>query len=138
MTMLSSPSKFWPIPYCNGEDELDVAMFEVGGLRFPNELQGLVHPDDIPDRSQVEPLASVRVYFNVAQGGHWHYLTLGFSDLYAYECGNEFNASGFGFELSLRIPAGDDEAPPGWPIEVFQYLAEYVFRVRTSSKKTNT
>lgn len=35
--------------------------------------------------------------------------------------------SGFGFELTLRLKRGSEDTPPGWPINLLQNLARYVF-----------
>ncbi|XP_032808399.2 suppressor of fused homolog [Petromyzon marinus] len=64
---------------------------------------------------------------------HWHYVTMGLSDLYgdgrAHERGAPEELSGFGFELTFRVRREVGEsAPPTWPAELLQGLARYVFQ----------
>lgn len=35
--------------------------------------------------------------------------------------------SGFGFELTFRLKRGSEDTPPGWPMNLLQNLARYVF-----------
>lgn len=59
---------------------------------------------------------------------HWHLVTYGFSELYAKET-DDPDTSGFGFELTLRLPRGAREKrPPVWTLSFLQNLGRYVFR----------
>uniref|UniRef100_A0A8C4WQN9 Suppressor of fused homolog n=1 Tax=Eptatretus burgeri TaxID=7764 RepID=A0A8C4WQN9_EPTBU len=63
---------------------------------------------------------------------HWHYISLGLSDLYGdgrvHPRGAPDRPSGFGFELTFRLKKEPDETgPPTWPAELMQALARYVF-----------
>ena len=75
-----------------------------------------------------DPLESVCVWRRAEPVPHWHYLTLGLSELYAKQGKNRF-ISGFGFELTFRLAleSGATE-PPAWPIHLLQSLARYVFQ----------
>ena len=70
-----------------------------------------------------DPIDGVSVY---RAGGHLHYVSFGFTELYVKET-EDPEVSGYGFELSFRlVHAGSDV--PTWPIQVMQNLARYVFR----------
>src|SRR5262245_58672455 len=44
---------------------------------------------------------------------HWHFVTYGFSELYAKES-DDPEVSGWGFELTFRLARGREELPPNW------------------------
>ncbi|KIS40399.1 suppressor of fused domain protein [Stenotrophomonas maltophilia] len=77
-----------------------------------------------------DPLDGVSVYWADAPVPHWHYITYGFSELYAKES-SDADASGYGFELTFRLAAEAGEhagsTPPVWPMNLLQNLARYVF-----------
>ncbi|WP_369039782.1 suppressor of fused domain protein [Stenotrophomonas maltophilia] len=77
-----------------------------------------------------DPLDGISVYRVDAPVPHWHYITYGFSELYAKES-SDASTSGYGFELTFRlaITPGDSaaDAPPAWPMNLLQNLARYVF-----------
>ncbi|XP_051504756.1 suppressor of fused homolog isoform X2 [Myxocyprinus asiaticus] len=85
-----------------------------------------------------DPLDYISMYRNVGCPGqdipeHWHYVSLGLSDLYGDNRVHEFTGqeglSGFGFELTFRLKRETGEtAPPTWPAELMQGLARYVFQ----------
>uniref|UniRef100_A0A9J8CJ30 Suppressor of fused homolog n=1 Tax=Cyprinus carpio carpio TaxID=630221 RepID=A0A9J8CJ30_CYPCA len=85
-----------------------------------------------------DPLDYISMYRNVGCPGqdipeHWHYVSLGLSDLYGDNRVHEFTGqegpSGFGFELTFRLKREAGEtAPPTWPAELMQGLARYVFQ----------
>lgn len=69
------------------------------------------------------PLDGVNVY---DAGSHWHYVSLGLSDLYAKTSAGA--VSGLGHELTFRLAKGEREAePPRWPIPVMVSLARAEF-----------
>ncbi len=73
-------------------------------------------------------LEEVVVYKNTTQTiPHWHYLTLGLSELYDKET-ELTDISGFGIELSFRIPCGTDKTPPVWVKHFLENLAAYIFK----------
>ncbi|KAB5581884.1 hypothetical protein PHYPO_G00180710 [Pangasianodon hypophthalmus] len=85
-----------------------------------------------------DPLDYISMYRNVGCPAldvqeHWHYVSLGLSDLYGDNRVHEFTGpegpSGFGFELTFRLKREPGEtAPPTWPAELMQGLARYVFQ----------
>ncbi len=67
---------------------------------------------------------------------HWHFVTYGFSELYAKES-DDPEVSGYGFELTFRLAiepgpvaeaADADAEPPTWALNFLQNLARYVFQ----------
>jgi suppressor of fused-like protein len=73
-----------------------------------------------------DPLDGVNAYA-ADDPPHWHYITFGFSELYAKTSKN-LEESGWGFELSFRLKRkhGENKAPL-WPVPMLQNLARYVF-----------
>ncbi|MFB4317412.1 suppressor of fused domain protein [Actinomadura sp. 21ATH] len=59
--------------------------------------------------------------------GHWLLTTHGFSDL-----DGEADGVGLGYELTLRVPRGAEEQPPGWSLKLLMELGEYVFSDKRS------
>jgi hypothetical protein len=74
------------------------------------------------------PLPAVTVWATSAPAG-WLYVTYGLSELFD-KSSNDPNVSGFGFELSLRLPsapgADKDARPPTWPLRLLQSLGAHV------------
>ncbi|KQO16996.1 suppressor of fused domain protein [Acidovorax sp. Leaf78] len=64
---------------------------------------------------------------------HWHFVTYGFSELYAKES-DDPEVSGYGFELTFRLAMEPSELsdanaePPTWALNFLQNLARYVFQ----------
>jgi suppressor of fused-like protein len=75
-----------------------------------------------------DPLDAIAVWRRAEPLPHWHYVTHGFTELYAKHSGNPL-VSGFGFELTFRLACepGATE-PPLWPMHLLQSLACYVFK----------
>ncbi|WP_426211369.1 suppressor of fused domain protein [Massilia sp. TWP1-3-3] len=74
-----------------------------------------------------DPLDAISVWQRAAPVPHWHYVSYGLSDLYAKKSGSA--ASGYGFELTLRVAfEGSAGEPPLWPMHLLQSLARYVYR----------
>lgn len=58
-----------------------------------------------------------------AAEGHWHLATYGLSELYVKES-TDPETSGFGYELTLRIPRSEEESrPPDWPFLLLERVA---------------
>ncbi|MEV6302016.1 suppressor of fused domain protein [Actinoplanes sp. NPDC051861] len=55
---------------------------------------------------------------------HWHFVTYGLSELGGKSPDDDPDFSGWGFELTLRIPA--EEPMPTWPIDVLRRAAQHV------------
>ena len=58
-------------------------------------------------------------------GGHWHYVGCGLSELFEPVPGANPAVSGWGFELTMRVPRDGDD-PPGWPFRMLEEIAQYV------------
>lgn len=77
-----------------------------------------------------DPLEGISVYQRAEPVPHWHYVTYGFSEMFAKETANPA-VSGFGFELTFRVAADPGAAePPMWPQYLLQSLGRYVFKTR--------
>jgi suppressor of fused len=89
-----------------------------------------------------EPLDYIFIYPNSGSveeevPEHWHYISLGLSDLYGDSrvhpidpSASTERVSGFGFELTFRLKRQDETTPPSWPAQLLQQLAKYVFMTR--------
>lgn len=69
-----------------------------------------------------DPLDGISVYRN---DDHLHLVSYGFSNLYYDEETVGKEHSGFGFELTMRLPLSENE--PYWAMNVMQNLARYIF-----------
>ena len=55
--------------------------------------------------------------------GHWHLVTYGLSELYVKETDNP-EISGFGYEMTLRIPRDElEDRPPDWAFVLLERVA---------------
>ncbi len=77
---------------------------------------------------EVQPLAKIVAHAHPE--GHWHFVTLGLTELDS-KSSEDAERSGWGFELTLRVPSNDLATPPRWPVRVLQVLAAYVFEARS-------
>ncbi|MGI8609351.1 MAG: suppressor of fused domain protein [Candidatus Dormibacteria bacterium] len=60
--------------------------------------------------------------------GFWHLVTLGLTELWAKQ-GDDLEASGWGFELTLKVPRGEDEQdPPAWAVKLLKIVGDSVYR----------
>jgi hypothetical protein len=57
-----------------------------------------------------------------AADSHWHYVTYGLSEPNAPDP----PVSGWGFELTMRVPRGPEPTAPLWPFTMLNELAKYV------------
>jgi suppressor of fused-like protein len=57
------------------------------------------------------------------QPDNWHLITYGLSELYAKES-DDPATSGFGYELTIRVPAADLAEPPAWPFTLLDRVAQ--------------
>jgi suppressor of fused len=74
-----------------------------------------------------DPIPGISVYPRDDPDPHWHFVTYGFTELFRKESADP-RASGYGFELTLRLArAVDDAQPPNWALNFLQNLARYVF-----------
>ncbi len=112
-----------PDPEAIGWQAIDDALLHLHGATQPfhyaPEVQAVLGGSD--------PLDGISIYRSSSFGGHWHYVTFGFSELYDKDT-DDLEVSGYGFELTFRLRAtAGEETPPDWPINLLQNLARYVF-----------
>jgi hypothetical protein len=77
------------------------------------------------DLDSTSPLPAI----SVCEGrgpDHWHYVTYGLTELFE-KTSSRVDVSGFGFELTLRLPRRpDDDRPPVWALRLLQGLGGFV------------
>lgn len=61
-----------------------------------------------------------------AADGHWFFVTYGLSELYLKGPQDDPEWSGWGFELTMRIPCGTEGDPPGWPFTMLNEMAKHI------------
>lgn len=80
-----------------------------------------------------DPLDGISAWRRTDPVPHWHFVTYGFSELYAKES-DDPHVSGHGFELTFRLALVPSELadphadPPTWALNYLQNLARYVFK----------
>lgn len=94
------------------------------------------YPDQVPhqfasqvayDLEQASPLPAVSVW-EAFSPPSWHYVGYGLSELFEKDSPIA-QVSGFGIEITLRLPrAEDEESPPTWGVTLVQALAHHCFR----------
>jgi hypothetical protein len=106
-----------------GWDAIDAALRPIYGDREPFHF-GTVVPYALggPD-----PIHGISAYKNTNPVPHWHFVTYGFSELWAKESSDP-DVSGFGFELTFRPTCkAKEKKPPTWALNFLQNLGRYVF-----------
>lgn len=93
-----------------------------------------VHPGQVPhqltsqrayDLEGPAPLPAISVY-EASAPDHWHFVSYGLSELFE-KSSPDPEHSGFGYELTLRLPrAAGEGTPPGWAVRLLQALGHYV------------
>lgn len=79
-------------------------------------------------RGGEDPLDSICVWQRAEPLPHWHYVSMGLSDLHGQHA-RVPAISGVGFELSFRLAAEPGAVdPPLWPMLLMQSLARYVVK----------
>jgi suppressor of fused len=96
-----------------GWDAIDAAMKAVHGDVEP------VHKGLAPGVAFGSPLQGVSAY---AEPGHWHFVTYGLTELFAKES-DVAEISGFGYELTMRVPRAGEDSPPEWPFALLANVA---------------
>lgn len=95
---------------------------------------GMIHPGQTPhqfasqrayDLEGRAPLPAISVYEG-QEPAHWHFVTYGLTELFE-KSSPDPERSGFGFELTFRLPRDPGESmPPAWALELMQALGHYV------------
>jgi suppressor of fused len=107
-----------------GWNAIDAALRPIYGEREPYHV-GTVLPYALggPD-----PIHGISAYNNAMPCPHWHFVTYGFSELWAKQS-TDPHVSGYGFELTFRPTCtGDEKKPPNWAFNFLQNLGRYVFQ----------
>jgi hypothetical protein len=75
-----------------------------------------------------DPLWAVEHFISEKQQRHFHFITLGFTNLFYDDSLAEDEINGFGFELTFRhLPVNGDPEKPIWAANLLQNIAKYVF-----------
>src|SRR5438445_1823446 len=104
-----------------GWDAIDAALQPLYGDREPYHVGTIIsYALGGPD-----PIHGISAYKNSRPRPHWHFITYGFSELWAKES-TDPDVSGFGFELTFRVTCKAREAkPPNWALNFLQNLGRY-------------
>jgi hypothetical protein len=119
---------------------------EAPGWAFIDAHLAKLYPGQLPHQyasqtafepQSLSPLPAIAVYeaprARVAgqwRPAHWHYVGYGLSELFE-KLSDDPEISGFGFELTLRVPKRDHEdLPPTWGVRFLQALGRYVLLSR--------
>lgn len=107
-----------------GWDAIDAALVPLYAAVSPKHYgTGLPYRLGGPD-----PLHGISAYLRTDPVPHWHFVTYGFSELFAKEWENPA-ISGWGFELTFRLACAPDAAePPAWALNFLQNMGRYVFK----------
>lgn len=106
-----------------GWDAIDEAVHKLYGDQSPKHY-GTMIPYSLGGD---DPLTGISAFEASLPTPHWHFITYGFSELYEKESEN-LEYSGFGFELTFRLPKEDsDTEPPSWALNLLQNMGRYVF-----------
>jgi hypothetical protein len=97
--------------------------------KFPGQTPHQFTSKTAYELDSASPLPAITVWRTASPPG-WIYVTYGLSELFE-KTSNDPDVSGFGFELTFRLPARDDEsAPPVWPLRLLQSLGHHVLATR--------
>lgn len=121
---MDKPSKdgdeLYPV-HAPGWTALDKVLGAVYPGQTPHQYTSK-HGYDLDSRS---PLPAISV---CEAGGpdHWHFVTYGLTELFEKSSKNA-ELSGFGYEVTLRLPRTAQEAqPPAWALSFLQAIGHYV------------
>jgi hypothetical protein len=100
---------------------IDRALAELYPGQVPHQFAS-ERPYDLEGRA---PLPAVAGYEGRGPA-HWHLVGYGLSELFE-KTSPDPEHSGFGFELTLRLPRpAGEQAPPAWAVRLMQALGHYV------------
>ena len=107
-----------------GLDAINQREKEIYGDQEPTHLATIV-PYELGGE---DPLWAIDYYISEKQKRHFHYVTLGFTNLFYEEEYAVDEISGFGFELTFRhFPVKGDPKNPLWAANFLTNLSKYVF-----------
>jgi hypothetical protein len=115
------PNDSQPVDEAPGWNAIDAALDRL----YPDQKNPL-HVAAVPH----PPLGDGLIYgisaYRADDPPHWHLVTYGFSELYAKES-RDPAVSGWGFELTMRLPRGEGEdQPPAYAVNFLFNLGRYV------------
>jgi len=100
------------------------ALDRVGLTMYPGQTPHQFASQTGYDLQSKSPLPAICVW-EAPSPLQWHYVTYGLTELFEKSSANT-DISGFGFEITLRIPRHEGEAkPPTWPIRLLQEVGHY-------------
>jgi Suppressor of fused protein (SUFU) len=107
-----------------GLDAINKREKEIYGNQEPTHV-GTIVPYEMGGE---DPLWAINIFNNTKEQSHFHYITLGFTNLFYSPESAEDEINGFGFELTFRhLPVPGDPEKPIWGVNLLQNLAKYVF-----------
>ena len=100
------------------------------GSRYPGQTPHQFSSRTAYDLDSQSPLPAITVWESHGPPC-WLYITYGLTELFD-KSSPDPNVSGFGFELSMRVPRADGESqPPVWPLRLLQALGHNVLTTRS-------
>jgi hypothetical protein len=115
-----------------GDGETDApgwaAIDDALGRLYPRQVPHQFASQRAYELDSESPLPAIAVYEGV-RPDHWHYVTYGLSELFE-KTSEDPAVSGFGFELTMRVPRAGEDTPPSWPLRALQGLGRYVLGTR--------
>src|SRR5688572_2399549 len=110
----------YPVP-APGWAAIDRALASVHSGRVPHQFSS----SNAYELESRNPLPAIGVYEGTVPD-HWHYVTYGLTELFEKSSPRP-DVSGFGFELTLRLPrAPHEDMPPVWGLTLLQTVGHYV------------
>lgn len=95
------------------------------GMLYPGQVPHQFTSERAYDLEGQAPLPAVAVY-EAPGPAHWHFVSYGLTELFE-KSSPDPEHSGFGFELTLRLPRREGEdTPPAWAVRLMQALGHYV------------
>lgn len=112
-----------PLPPPPGWDAIEKAFTAIHG-KPPRwwEHRGVHRMHDLRNPPE-NPLEAVALY---DAGAFWHFVSFGMSDVYDKE--SEGDWSGFGYELTFRLPKDGNDDPSLWPVDVLISIARAAYK----------
>ncbi|MCH9681179.1 MAG: suppressor of fused domain protein, partial [Deltaproteobacteria bacterium] len=95
------------------------------GMLYPGQQPHQFTSQRAYDLEGRSPLPAVAAY-EATGPDHWHLVSYGLTELFE-KSSPDAERSGFGFELTLRLPRmADEDRPPMWTVQLLQALGHYV------------
>lgn len=105
----------------------DASGWEAIHARVLSSVHGLGSAEPLHWGSHTLPGRDGLYGLNAYAGGDaWLFVSLGLSELFEKES-EDPSISGWGFEMTMRVPRTPGEPPPEWPVATLAQLGTYVF-----------